>query len=226
MGKVYKKMGQKKARVIVEYEHAVLEECAGLADVLGELEASMDPETLHGKLLAETLADARNEAEMKVREAYDEGLRRGLEAGREDFERSVGGAAEALTGAVALIADAHERFLESLEPQVMRLVRGIVERVIGREVRTDTDLVLGSIRRALACLTDRAQITIRVNPMDLAALRNQKAAILDDFDGVVNFTMTGDDGIPAGGCAIDSDTCHVDARIEEILNRVFDDLAD
>lgn len=226
MGKIYKKAGRNKARMIVEYEHAVLEECADLAAALGDLEGGLEPDTLRGSLVAQALADVRTEAEQKVREAYNEGLRRGIEAGREEFERKVAGAAEALSVAVDQIALAHERYLESLEPQVMRLVRGIVERVIDREVRLDPELVLASVRRALACLTDHAKITVRVHPADLEALRNQRAALLDEFEGAVTFTMVGDDSISPGGCLIDSDTSHVDARLEEILNSVLDDLAD
>lgn len=226
MGKVFKKAGKNKARMIVEYEHAVLEDPAALADALAGIEAGLDPEGLRGNLVAQALVDARNEAESKVREAYNEGLRRGIEAGREEFQRAVGGAAEALAVATDQVAQSYERFLESLEPQVMRLVQGIVERVIGREVRTDPELILSAVRRALVCLTDRAHIIVRVHPADLEALRNQKAVLFDNVEGVVRYSMEGDDSISPGGCTIDSDTCHVDARLEEILKRVLDDLAD
>lgn len=226
MGKVFKKAGKNKARAIVEYEHAVLEDPLDLAGALDGIEAGMDPEALRGNLVAQALADARSEAEAKVREAYNEGLRRGFEAGREEFQRAVGSAAEALAAATDQIAQSYEQFLESLEPQVMRLVQGIVERVIGREVRMDPELVVSAVRRALACLTDRARLTVRVNPADLEALRNQKAALLERIEGVVQFSMEGDESVSPGGCTVDTDTCHVDARIEEILNRVLDDLAD
>ncbi|HPX39768.1 MAG TPA: hypothetical protein PLF51_04985, partial [Candidatus Hydrogenedentes bacterium] len=60
------------------------------------------------------LEDARQEAELKVREAYAEGLRRGTEAGQAKFAEAVGKAAEALEHAAVAMREAQAEFLLSL----------------------------------------------------------------------------------------------------------------
>ena len=226
MGKIYKKKSGEQTHSIVEYEHATLEEHLSRGDQLGGLPAGINPAALHESLVEQALEDARAEAEARLQQAYTEGFRRGEEAGRSAFEQTVAGAAQALSAAAEAIQQAHESFLGSLEPQTMALVRGVVEHVLARELRADPDLVLGTIQRALACLTDRAVLRVRVHPDDLEAMRQHSASLLESFTGIVKLVVEPDEKVGRGGCVVDSETSQVDARIDEILRRVFEALMD
>ncbi|MDQ1258019.1 MAG: flagellar assembly protein FliH, partial [Candidatus Hydrogenedentes bacterium] len=114
----------------------------------------------------------------------------------------------------------------SLEPEVVKLVRQIAEALIHREVQTDPELIHRTVRKALSAILDRERLVVRVNPVDLEALRSNKVALLDEFDGVEVLDVEADPSIAPGGCVVDSELMHVDARIKTQLKRVLAALAD
>ncbi len=189
-------------------------------DLLPE-EEELDPEVLRQSVLEV----AREEAEALVQEAYAEGLRRGSEAGLQQFMDSVGCAAQALEAAGAAIAEARTNFLDSLEPQVLELVKLVARRVIQRELRTQDDLILATVRRALGTLSDRQRILVRLNPKDLETVRQHEIMLLEEFTGVEQLDVEADPGISEGGCEVHSDTMEVNARIETLLASVLDELS-
>jgi flagellar assembly protein FliH len=165
---------------------------------------------------------ARLETERLAQEAYEEGFRKGRADGEDEFRKEVGASAEALAAVSESIRAAHSAFLESLEPQVLSLVQAIVQRVLYRDMRADPDLVLRTVRHALENLTDRARLLVRLNPADLEVVRNHKLTFLEEFDGVRQMELMGDDTITSGGCIVESELMQVDAQLDERLERVFE----
>ena len=170
----------------------------------------------------ERLAAFKAEAEAQVREAYAEGLRRGEEAGREQFLETVAHAAETLTTAAHAIQQARQRFLESLEPEVLTMVRLVTERVVRREMQSDAALISRTVRAALELMLDSERVTLRVNPTDLAVLREQQVALLDEFDGVAQLDIRADESVEPGGCIADTSVMQVDGTLKTQLQRIFD----
>ncbi len=186
-----------------------------------EEEEEFDPEALR----AEVLAEAREEAARKVKEAYAEGLGRGEAEGRKAFDQSIARSAQALESAAAEMSEARQRFIDALEPQVAELSKLIALRVLAREVRCDPDLITATVRRALAALADRQQLLVRVNPADLDALREHEVKLLEEFTGIETLSVVPDEAIEAGGCIVVSETMQADARIENLLSSVLEALA-
>lgn len=211
MTKVFK-IFQNVPRSLFDYERIAFEEPFPEERELEE-EKAVTPEMI--------LAEARREAEQKTQEAYGEGMHRGLEAGEAQFQESVAEAAEMLERAAAAMQEAHEAFLKSLEPQVVALATAIAERILRREARLDPELVHTSARKALEHLTDRERLTIHVNPEDLEALRAQKVALLENFDGVREINIQPDPSISPGGCVVESELMQVDARLESQFEEIL-----
>ena len=170
----------------------------------------------------ETIAALKAEAEEQVRAAYAEGLHRGEEAGRAQFLASVAHAAETLTTAAHAMQRARQQFLESLEPEVINMVRLVTERIVRREMRTDPELVGRTVRAALELMLDCERVTLLVNPDDLAALREQQVALLEEFEGVAHLEIRPDDSVEPGGCIADAPSMQVDGALKTQLQRVFD----
>ncbi|HEO70590.1 MAG TPA: hypothetical protein ENN80_04955 [Candidatus Hydrogenedentes bacterium] len=204
------------ARTLVPYEREVLDEVS-----IGGREPVENPLDARERILG----DARLEAERKVCEAYEEGMRRGLEAGRAAFEESIAQCAKALESAAGELVAARQAFLESLEPEVLQLTRTIIAVVLEREARTDPELVRTTARRALEALLDRECVTVRLNPGDLEALRVHTVRLLDEFDGVHSIEVLADETVSPGGCIATSQLMHVDACLERQLERIFEELA-
>lgn len=167
------------------------------------------------------LAEARAEAERKVREAYAEGLRRGREAGEKAFAEAVAESAEALRVAAGAMRTARDRFIDTLEPEVVELAFAIAQSIVQRECLFDRDLVRRTARRALETLADRESMVVRVNPTDLEAMRNEKIRILDEFEDVQQITVVADSAVAPGGCVAESSLMEADARIQSQLEAVL-----
>lgn len=176
-----------------------------------------DPEEIRQAVLAE----AKAEAEAKVKEAYAEGLRRGEEAGRAEFEATIAHAAEALEAAAEEMKAARDAFLESLEPQVVALSTLIAERVLHRELQSDPNLVQHSVRRALEVIADRQTLHVLVHPDDLEAMRAHQADLLESFPGIGELTLDADESVTPGGCVVESKEVQADMTLETLLASVL-----
>ncbi len=176
-----------------------------------------DPEAIRRAVLAE----AREEAAQKIQEAYAEAFERGMEAGRDHFAQSVAQSAAALESAAEAIRRAREEFLASLTPQVIELTALIVRRILARESREDPELIHNTVRRALEKIADRQRLVVRVHPADLEALRARKIRLLEDFPGVDILEVQASDSVSPGGCIVESERMHVDARLETLLGNLL-----
>ena len=187
-----------------------------------EEEEKIDPQAIRELIMAE----AREEAARQIQEAYQEGLARGTKEGREAFDASIAKSADMLEAAAAAMLRAREEFLASLEPQVVELATLIAERVLQREVRTDPEIIHSTVKRALAKITDRQRLKVRVHPGDSDALREYKVALLEDFSGIEELEVEADGSISPGGCIVESELMQVDARLDALLANVLDALMD
>lgn len=212
MTKVIKSIEAKQDSV-AEYERGALEAIGpfGGAD-------SIDPATV--------LAEARAEAERKVKEAYAEGMRRGTAAGQERFDTSVARAEDLLKSAGETMQVERAAFLESLETQVVDLAYSIAEHVLRREASVSRDLVESTARTALERLLDQEQVTLRVNPDDLKVLQEKQVTLLEDFPGLKQLEVIPDEEIAPGGCVATTQRLVVDAQLQSQLDRICSQLTD
>lgn len=215
MTKVFKLTSRRVPRTLVQYERGILQDIiAGL--VLPEEEET--PETI--------LMRARREAEQKVREAYAEGLRKGFDAGKEQFEASVAQAGSALNAAATAIREARQQFIEALTPQVVELAVAVAGRILQREAATDPELIVRTAERALVHLANHEHVTVRVNPADLEAIKARRVQLLEQVEGVSRLSVIADESVSSGGCLASSVLMEADARIESQLSALLDVLHD
>ena len=216
MNSVFKLTSQRVPRTLARYERDVLEDI-----VVGLVLPEQEPET------PETvLAAARREAEQKVREAYAEGMRKGFEAGKAQFDASVAQAGDALQAAAEAVRQARQAFIDSLTPQVLDLATAIAARVLQREAAIDRGLVLRTVERALEHLANHEHVTVRLNPADLEAVKTRRVELLENMDGVAKLTVVADESVTPGGCVASSNLMEVDARIESQLDAILNALRD
>lgn len=182
----------------------------------------IDPELIR----EEIMAGAREEAARKVQEAYQEGLTRGTQAGQERFDASLARCTEALEGAGAAIQSSHDTFLDSLEPQVVALVKLMAERVVQAELKSSPEALQHMARRALSRLAGQFSVTLLVHPDDLDALKAHQVSLLDSVAGVDTLHIQSSDTVEPGGCIAQSEEMEVDARLETLLAQVLDALTE
>lgn len=204
----------KKARTdnVVAYEHNQLE----LVVPPPSADGSIDPASL--------LAEVKAKAEADAQAAYEEGIRRGMTAGEERFQETVAGAAEMLQKTSSELSKAHQEFLKSLEPQVVKLALEVAKRILQREAHVTPEVVKSTARAALAQIMDQSRVTLKVNPADIEAIRKHHAALLEDFQSIEQLDILPDERVPQGGCVAETENYHIDACLESQLQTVLDRL--
>lgn len=199
------------AGAVSAYKRLILDEAASDAS-----QATTDP--------AMILEQARADAEEKVREAYAEGMRRGIAAGEEKFNESVGETARMLSQAAETLQQARQEFLDELEPQMVRLATSIASKIINRETQISSEIVQRTTRSVLERVLDEERVVLRVNSKDLDTLREHRIQMLDEFEGIKQLELQADDSIVPGGCIAVTEHLRIDGRLESQLEQILNQL--
>lgn len=199
------------ATSVLEYTRNPLVEICGTEPLNGDF---VDPATI--------LADAREEAELKVQEAYAEGLRRGEEAGLAAFNESVAEASVLLDGVTAALQEQREKFTRNLESEVSELVSIVAGKVLAIEVTTQPEVVQLMVCRALEKMMGEEQVTIRVNSSDYAHVVESKQSLLERFERIQHLELIQDETVESGGCVAESARLYIDAQLKAQLNELID----
>jgi flagellar assembly protein FliH len=154
-------------------------------------------------------------------QARVEGYQAGLEAAGAETARlaeraraDVASALQALALATTQAVAAIQREQRHLEAAACDLSFGIAEAILDREIALAIDPGRDAVLRALAEVpTENGPITIRLNPADIATLR-QPDVIAEGTKVVPDPT------IERGGCVLEVGAAMIDARVETALQRV------
>lgn len=146
-----------------------------------------------------TLKQAVAEKAAERERGYQEGLREGLEQ-----------LSEKILGAEL----AKEKVFNDAEPQIIRMVMDIAEKVIGREVTKGA--VVDVVKKAVAQAVGR-KIVVRIHPSDAPALKEREKDLMTVLEQTQSVSVKEDEQIPPGGCVVETEMGAVDARLETQL---------
>ena len=133
------------------------------------------------------------------------------------FEEGVEQGQAELTGKIAQAAVAHERILREAEPEIVRMVMEIAEKVIGREMKKGA--VVDVVKKALTQSVGQ-RIMVRIHPSDLEAVKERQGEILSLAGEGRAISVKEDEEVPAGGCIVETELGTVDARLETQLKAI------
>ncbi len=106
------------------------------------------------------------------------------------------------------------RLADASEAELRRLAVRIAEKVLGRELALSADAVVDVVRTALHAARSRREITVRVSPEDLEAVRAGRPRLLEVLSRHPELVIRGDESVTRGGCLIDTEVGTIDARLE------------
>ncbi|MFH0803336.1 MAG: FliH/SctL family protein [bacterium] len=165
------------------------------------------------KLLDESRLYCQSVQKQAARDGFSQGKEEGFRAAYEEVASLIQEARKVLQEAV----NHQERILANSEPEIARLAIKIAERILGVEVKTNPETVLGIIQAALKRIRDREQVTIRVNQEDYEKVKAHKDTYTRLVDGVKTMDIAPDPRVERGGCIIETNLGNVDARISTQL---------
>ena len=150
----------------------------------------------------ETSRRATTEKASERQRGFEEGYQEGL--GR-------------LTRKTLEVEQAYEKMLSEAEPQIIRMVMDIAEKVIGRQI--EKGAIVDVVKNAISQAAGR-KIVVRVHPADVPMIREREKDLFASLDQNQSVSVKEDEEIPPGGCIVETEMGTVDARLETQLNAI------
>lgn len=164
----------------------------------------------------EILQKAQHEAEEIIRRAVEEREREKKGGYQEGYQ-------EGLAQVTELLAKArveYDQILKNSQKDLLNLGFKIAEKIIGKQIELDQNVILDIVTHALQAVRQSRQITVRLNPEDAKILRANKDTLVQKLGTgrVVDFFE--DKKVERGGCIIESEIGIVDAQLHKQLERL------
>jgi flagellar assembly protein FliH len=145
---------------------------------------------------------------------YRAGLTKGEETARADVQAQFASLFASLQRATEECARLRQDILQQAEADVVAFAFHVARKIIQHEATCNPEILATTVRRALAHVTDREGVVVRVNPADLQRALQLKADLLHTVEGLRHLDIEGDETVRPGGCLVDSTCGEIDARLE------------
>lgn len=160
------------------------------------------------------------ELNRQMREAFE----KGLVEGKNLAERGLFNVFKALRTASESIHTLRDKVLRESEDELVKLIIMVARKVILREVSQNRDILSAVVQNAIAGLSERDEITIRLNPDDYALVTTGRDDILRKELASDRMHLKPDSAVLSGCCLIDTDmgtiNASIDAQLDEIYRRL------
>ena len=144
---------------------------------------------------------------------FDQGHRDGLELARKEMADKVEGLGKLLEDLSAYKA----RICVEAEAQLLELALALAETVIRHEVRCRPEAVRETLQAALEMAAGSGRLKVRLNPEDLENIEQFLPELEQRLGAATRLEFEGDLAISQGGCLVETDSGIIDARLEEQL---------
>jgi len=208
-----------------------------LSDVLVEAQRTLDA----AKREAAAIIDkARQEAvasrEASRKQGYELGFEQGQRAGRQsghdeafetarrEFSEQQKSLIAACERTVGEINAARADWLASARQDLVELALAIARRVAHAVGRRELEVVRANLEEAIRLAGKRSEITIHVNPADVASARSFADSLIEAKDQWEHVHVVEDPQVSPGGCRIQWGSGSVDAALENQLRRIESEL--
>jgi flagellar assembly protein FliH len=149
-------------------------------------------------------------------ESFEQGRQKGLQEGHESVLKAL----HDLDVVTKKLLESERAFLRNAEKHVVTLALAVSKKIIGRELKSDKDIVYHTVQEALKQVADKAKIIIRVNPEDLNNILSHTRELQMMDKNFPQLEFMGDDKIASGGCIVQTRTGSIDGRIDSQLDEI------
>ena len=204
------------------YQERVARQQADLAQQeqkLGERLQALDERERQLTEREESLIERQNEIESLVLTAVEERVEQLSD------ERLGDDRARLVASITQLEAVAHG-LIDQARIDLLELAVKIASKVIGAELESKPQVLVGLIRSALESASPTGQVTLRLHPKDHGLLMRRGPKVLGRLPAGIQIQLAADESVDRGGVIIESQAGRLDARIAERLQRVGAQLAE
>jgi flagellar assembly protein FliH len=156
-----------------------------------------------------------------------EAFENGLAEGKNLAERGLLNVFKALRTASEGIHTLREKILRESEDELLKLIIMVARKVILREVSQDRGILSEVIQNAISGLSERDEITVRLNPDDYALATTGREDLLRKELASERMSLKPDSTVLPGCCMVDTDmgtiNASIDAQLDEIYRRLLEE---
>lgn len=177
-------------------------------------------------------ADCEHTRVEAARMGYDEGLAKGLEAGRvagreeafaeakKEFAERQAALVQAFTAAVASIEEGRRAWLSAAHQDLVELALAIARRVVHQVGQAERDAVLGNLEQAVRIVGARSEVTIAINPVDAEGARAFARGLTETAETWAHVRLVEEAEISPGGCRVSWGSGSINCTLEKQLERI------
>jgi flagellar assembly protein FliH len=162
----------------------------------------------------EQAASALREAEQRIAEAYQRGLREGEAAATQRMTEQVRIKVEQLGRSIEQLALHRAKIQREAEPELVRLSLAIARRILRRELTVDPEALLGLLKAGLEKIESSETHRVRVHPEHASIL----AGLLQGAARPVE--IAADPGLPVGAVIFETSRGAIDVGLETQLREI------
>jgi flagellar assembly protein FliH len=151
--------------------------------------------------------------------AYERGRRDAEQALSQQLLQQRNEMAELQNGVIISLKQMFPQMAREMEAALIQLALESVKKVVAG-VKIDSKIVETVVREALSQVQDTVEVSIQLNPEDLALLRKNKSPLLEDLPetGALRFVPSAE--VTRGGCIVQTRFGVVDAQRETKLEQI------
>lgn len=153
-----------------------------------------------------------------VEGAFEEGYSKGYEEGKTAFDKAI----EAIQEEAQMLRGNYKEIVESTEPQVVKLVLEIAQKVIDEDVKLNKENMVLLVRKALEMCYEKQSAAIRISSKDYEYLNQNVPDLLTQINSYENISIKQDANLKDGDCIADTSFGTVDMGIDKRFDKIED----
>ncbi len=171
-------------------------------------------------IIANATADAKKNADRIKEQSRQDGHDAGITEANAEAERIKAEARELYTQA----ENDREEALKNLEPEIVRLIVDITEKLLMRTVIINPGVVVNLVKDCLANTTTVGDIVIHVSEDDYELVSQSKNDILSVVDTSTNVSIIKDSTLNISDCVIETQFGNIDCSLDQQFQALKSDL--
>lgn len=183
---------------------------------------ALDQPLLDVRLLATApapLPAAAEPLQEQEQAAYERGRRDAEQALSAQLLQQRNEMAELQNGVIKSLKQMFPQMAREMEAALIQLALESVKKVVAG-VKIDSKIVETVVKEALAQVQDTAEVSIQLNPEDLALLRKNKSPLLEDLPETGSLRFVPSAEVTRGGCVVQTRFGVVDAQRETKMEQI------
>jgi flagellar assembly protein FliH len=159
--------------------------------------------------------------EVDLDQRISEAFSNGLKEGKDLAERGLINVFRALRASSETIHNLRDKIFRESEDEIINLIMLVARKVIVNEVTHDRSVLASVVQSAIADLSARQEITVRINPDDYLLVTSGRDELLLKELLNEHLSFKPDPSVAVGFCLVDTEMGTIDASLDGQLEHIY-----